>query len=83
MICWTLKLSSVTVKSVILPSFVPFLVSTLRPLRLKLRAIIFSILTTSPSEISSSAESITRPNLEYSRTLLVSKILPPSLFVAP
>ena len=64
MICWTLKLSSVTVKSMILPSLEPFLVSTLRPMGLKLRARTFSILTTSPSEISSSAESMTRPNLE-------------------
>ena len=76
-------MSSVTVKSVTLPSLEPFLVSTLRPMGLKLRARTFSILTTSPSEISSSAESMTRPNLEYSRTLLASRILPPSLFVAP
>ena len=47
MICWTEKLSSVTVKSRTLPSLEPFLVSTLRPMRLKLSSITLLILTTS------------------------------------
>lgn len=60
-ICWTRKLSELAVKSVIWPSLEPFLVSTLRFKRLKLRFITFSILTTSEGVTSSSASSITMP----------------------
>ena len=38
MICWIVKSSEVAVKSMMVPSLVPFLVSTLRPIRLKLRS---------------------------------------------
>ena len=61
MSCFTVKLSSVTVKSETLPSLVPFLVSTLRSVREKLRSMILLILTTSSLLTSSSIESTTQP----------------------
>lgn len=68
MSCWTIKSSAVRVKSETLPSLVPFLVSTLRLMRLKLRSRILLILTTSSFSTSSSMESMTQPYLLYSRT---------------
>lgn len=75
MICWVMKSSEVTVKSETLPSLLPFLVSTLRPMRLKLRPIMRSILMTSLDVISSSILSTTMPKLEYSRTEEAAKRL--------
>lgn len=56
------------------PSLVPFLVSTRRPFRLKLRLRILLILIISSFAASSSAESITQPYLLYSRMDLTSRI---------
>ena len=49
------------------PSLLPFLVSTLRPTRLKLRERILETLTTSPAAARSSVESIMIPSEECSR----------------
>ena len=68
MICWTEKSSVVTAKSWTLPSLEPFLVSTLRVFRSKLSLRVSAILMTSPSPMSSSILSMTKPKLEYSRT---------------
>ena len=73
-ICWMLKLSLVVVKSIMRPSLVPFLVSTLSPMRLKLRFRTFSIFTTSFEETNSSIESITMPREEYSRMEEMSRM---------
>ena len=62
-------------KSITLPSLLPFLVSTLRPFRSKLRARILLILMTSSSATSSSMLSIIMPRLEYSRTDLASRMV--------
>ena len=59
----------------ILPSLVCFLVSTLRPIRLKLRPRILLILTISSGVDKSSMLSMTMPNLEYSRISLTSSML--------
>ena len=58
-----------------LPSLLPFLVSTLRSIRWKLRSRILSILTTSPGAANSSTPSIIIPRLEYSRMDLTSRML--------
>ena len=62
-------------KSMTFPSLVPFLVSTLRPFKLKLRSMILLTLTISSFSASSSMESITQPYLEYSRIDLASRML--------
>ena len=61
MICWTRKSSELTVKSVTVPSLEPFLVSTLRERRSKLRPRTCSIRTTSEGATNSSIESMTMP----------------------
>lgn len=73
MSCLTTKSSEDMVKSITLPSFEPFLVSTLRSIRLKLSSRTLLIFTTSSAEMSSSMLSITMPRLEYSRILLISR----------
>lgn len=76
-ICWTAKLSGVTVKSLTRPRREPFLVSTLRLIRLKLREMTSEILTTSSGETSSSMESTIMPRWEYSRieeTVIMSAV---------
>lgn len=84
MICLTVKSSESTVKAETLPSLEPFLVSTLRSIRSKLRARILLILTTSSSAMSSSMLSIIMPRSEYSRMLLTSsKLLEPLEMAGP
>ena len=73
-ICWMRKSSALAVKSMIWPSLEPFLVSTLRVRRSKLRPKTCSIRTTSEEPTSSSTLSMTMPYSEYSRMDLTSRM---------
>ena len=67
------KLSGETVKSSTWPSLEPFLVSTLRPGRLKLSSKTWLNLMMSSGALSSSTLSMTMPSVEYSRIDLISR----------
>ena len=67
----------------ILPSLVPFLVSTLRSMREKFSFRTFSICMTSVGPMRSSEELMTQPNLEYSRMDLASRMSSSRLMRGP
>ncbi len=81
--CFTKKSSGEIVKLITRPSLLPFLVSTLRPMRLKFRSRMSLILTTSLSATSSSMLSTTTPRWEYSRMDEVSRMQLVELIVGP